>query len=76
MEPSVGELADAAAVGLQDGLEVGRTVAGLFDEGRCIAGLEEEQGEGLAWFGATGEWLLTSEGRNEPLWVVGCPPPN
>lgn len=41
-----------------------------------IAGLEEEQGEGLAWFGATGEWLLTSEGRDEPLWVVGCPPPN
>jgi hypothetical protein len=41
-----------------------------------IAGLEERQGEGLAWFGANGEWLLTSEGRDEPLWVVGCPPPN
>ena len=41
-----------------------------------IAGLDERQGEGLAWFAERGRWLLTSEGRNEPLRVVDCPPPN
>lgn len=41
-----------------------------------IAGLDERQGEGLAWFGDGGEWVLTSEGRDEPLWVVDCPPPD
>ena len=41
-----------------------------------IAGLEEKQGEGITWFGAAGEWLLTSEGRGEPLWMVRCPPPD
>jgi hypothetical protein len=54
----------------------GRIVTTLPPTICSIAGLEEKQGEGLAWFGSTGEWLLTSEGRNEPLWVVGCPPPN
>jgi hypothetical protein len=40
-----------------------------------LAGLEERQGEGVTWFGETGEWLLTSEGRDEPVWVVRCPAP-
>ena len=39
-----------------------------------VAGLDERQGEGLGWF-AEGQWMLTSEGRNEPLWVVDCPTP-
>ena len=41
-----------------------------------IAGLDERQGEGLAWFGDGGAWVLTSEGRDEPLWVVDCPAPD
>lgn len=41
-----------------------------------IAGLEEKQGEGVSWFAGTDTWLLTSEGRGEPLWVVTCPPPD
>jgi hypothetical protein len=41
-----------------------------------IAALEEKQGEGVSWFAGTGVWLLTSEGRGEPMWVVSCPPPD
>jgi hypothetical protein len=41
-----------------------------------IAALEEQQGEGITWFGDAGSWLLTSEGRGEPMWVVDCPPPD
>lgn len=40
-----------------------------------IASLEERQGEGIAWFGDAGAWMLTSEGVNEPLHVVACPAP-
>lgn len=40
-----------------------------------VAGLDEKQGEGLSWFGDRGEWMLTSEGRKEPLWIVDCPAP-
>ena len=53
----------------------GRIVTGVPPTICSIASLEEEQGEGIAWFAATGEWLLTSEGRDEPLWVVRCPAP-
>lgn len=40
-----------------------------------IAGLEERQGEGVTWFGHPALWMLTSEGRGEPAWVVHCAPP-
>jgi hypothetical protein len=53
----------------------GRIVTGVRPTICSIASLEEEQGEGITWFAATGEWLLTSEGRDEPLWVVQCPAP-
>jgi hypothetical protein len=39
-----------------------------------VAGLDERQGEGLGWF-AEGQWMLTSEGRKEPLRIVDCPAP-
>lgn len=40
-----------------------------------IASLEEKQGEGITWMPVAGQWLLTSEGRSEPVWVVACPAP-
>jgi hypothetical protein len=40
-----------------------------------IASLEEKQGEGITWMPVAGQWLLTSEGRGEPAWVVACPAP-
>jgi hypothetical protein len=35
--------------------------------------LDEQQGEGIGWLGD--ELVLTSEGRNAPLHVIACPPP-
>ena len=40
-----------------------------------ILGLEERQGEGIGWWWDGRRLLLTSEGKNEPLFVVGCPLP-
>lgn len=40
-----------------------------------VAGLEEKQGEGVTWFDGD-SWMLTSEGRGEPAWVVECPAPS
>ena len=40
-----------------------------------IRGLEEEQGEGIAWTWDGGRLILTSERRNAPLWFVRCPLP-
>lgn len=41
---------------------------------RCfIAGLREKQGEGIAWWWDRRRLVLTSEGRNAPLYVVTCP---
>ena len=41
VEPALGKLADAATVGFQDGIEVGRTVRCLVDERGCVTGFEE-----------------------------------
>ena len=41
VEPVVGQLAYAASVGFQDGLEVGRPVGRLLDQRGGVAGLEE-----------------------------------
>lgn len=40
-----------------------------------IARLREKQGEGIGWWWDRRRLLLTSEGRNAPLYVVGCPLP-
>ena len=40
-----------------------------------VVGLDERQGEGVGWLGAARELVLTSEGRTEPLRVIGCPLP-
>lgn len=53
----------------------GRIVTNVPPTVCSIGSLEEEQGEGVTWFAGTGDWLLTSEGRDEPLWVVRCPAP-
>ena len=37
-----------------------------------ILGLEEHQGEGIGWWWDGRRLLLTSEGKNEPLYVVSC----
>jgi hypothetical protein len=37
-----------------------------------IAGLREPQGEGIAWWWDRRRLVLTSEGRNAPLYVVTC----
>jgi hypothetical protein len=36
---------------------------------------EQRGGEGIAWFGTSGELLLTREGRQAPMAVVRCPLP-
>src|SRR5918994_7403040 len=41
VEPTLRELAYAASVGLQDGLEVRRSIGRLLDQRRGVAGLEE-----------------------------------
>jgi hypothetical protein len=41
-----------------------------------IIQLGEEQGEGIGWMGASGPLVLTSEGNEEPLRVIDCPPPS
>jgi len=44
--------------------------------GSCsIRWLNEKQGEGIGWWWDGRRLLLTSEGRNEPFFVVGCPLP-
>lgn len=40
-----------------------------------ISGLRERQGEGVGWWWDGRRLLLTSEGRNAPLYVVECPLP-
>ena len=40
-----------------------------------IAPLGRWQGEGVAWFGRSGKLLLTSEGRQSPMFAVDCPMP-
>ena len=40
-----------------------------------IAGLREKQGEGIGWWWDRRRLLLTSEGRNSPMYVVECPLP-
>lgn len=40
-----------------------------------VVDLDERQGEGITWLGASGPLLLTSEGRREPLRVIDCPRP-
>lgn len=40
-----------------------------------IAGLREQQGEGIGWWWDRRRLVLTSEGRNEPLYVISCPLP-
>jgi hypothetical protein len=54
----------------------GRVLSGVPPTICSIAGLEEKQGEGITWFADAGTWLLTSEGRHEPLRVIECPPPD
>jgi hypothetical protein len=41
-----------------------------------IAGLQEAQGEGIAWVGTSGRFLLTSEGRGGPFRIANCPMPH
>ena len=44
---------------------------------RCdIQDLERGYGEGVTWFGTSGELLLTQEGHDAPWWVISCPLPN
>jgi hypothetical protein len=38
-------------------------------------GLHRRMGEGLAWFGQSERLLLTSEGRESPMYAVDCPMP-
>ncbi|MCC6318907.1 MAG: hypothetical protein IT361_14610 [Gemmatimonadaceae bacterium] len=40
-----------------------------------VGGLERGYGEGIAWFGRSGELLLTHEGRRAPMYVIRCPLP-
>lgn len=40
-----------------------------------IRALREKQGEGIAWWWDGRRLVLTSERRNAPFWVVGCPLP-
>ena len=39
-----------------------------------IALLETQGGEGIAWFAGSQQVLLTTEGRDEPMHVLSCPP--
>jgi hypothetical protein len=41
-----------------------------------IAGLQEAQGEGIAWIGSSGRFLLSSEGRGGPFRIANCPVPH
>ena len=44
--------------------------------GYCvIARLREQQGEGIGWWEDQRRLVLTSEGRNAPMYVVSCPLP-
>jgi hypothetical protein len=40
-----------------------------------IRALKEKQGEGIAWWWDGRRLVLTSERRNAPFWIVGCPLP-
>jgi hypothetical protein len=40
-----------------------------------IAKVQDANGEGITWIGATGLLLLTAEGRNAPMHIVRCPVP-
>jgi hypothetical protein len=40
-----------------------------------IAGLREKQGEGIGWWWDQRRLVLTSEGRNSPMYVIECPRP-
>ena len=56
------------------------SASGLPGHGRpsticSIAHLKENQGEGVGWWWDGRRLLLTSEGRSEPFYVVGCRPP-
>jgi hypothetical protein len=41
-----------------------------------VAQTEREHGEGISWYGAKQELLLSSEGRSAPLHVITCPLPS
>lgn len=41
----------------------------------AIAGLRKRQGEGIGWWWDRRRLVLTSEGRNAPMYVVACPVP-
>jgi len=40
-----------------------------------LVSLGRWQGEGVAWFGRSGKLLLTSEGRQSPMFAIDCPVP-
>jgi hypothetical protein len=41
-----------------------------------ITAFDRYQGEGIAWYGRRGTLLLTSEGRQSPMYAVDCPLPS
>ncbi len=41
-----------------------------------LVALDRYQGEGIAWYGRRGTLLLTSEGRESPMFAVDCPLPS
>jgi len=53
----------------------GRPAAGVAPTICSIAALDEFQGEGIGWWWDRRRLLLTSEGRNAPLYVIECPLP-
>ena len=54
----------------------GLPVRGASPTSCTILGLEENQGEGIGWWWDRRRLLLTSEGRNEPLFVISCTLPS
>jgi hypothetical protein len=53
-----------------------RPAAGVPPTSCAILGLNERQGEGIGWWWDGRRLVLSSEGRNEPLYVVECPLPS
>ncbi len=53
----------------------GRPVANRAPTSCVIVGLDEKQGEGVGWWWDSRRLVLTSEGRNAPLFVITCAPP-
>ena len=54
----------------------GLPVRGASATSCTILGLEEYQGEGIGWWWDRRRLLLTSEGRNAPLFVISCTLPS